>query len=267
MPLSPQINRRVPNAFFTTAPLHRWLLGESASPHANIGSAASALAISNTGSVGGGSVTRATRAVVADGARFFQSATSDRAVIYTPNPAAGDIVTGTALTFMLWVQYLRLATDQTGAFCKTYDSDLTAFSNPGFQTWGIGINSSFQHQAAVVCGTNGSGTRVGASSGQAVPLGVWQHLAGTYDGANVRLYVNGAEVAKSAQTGNIDNNTAVHSNSGGPYAVGGHPSSNSGGNAFQSSFTAEDAMIFAATVTEAQIREYVQRTVGLFRGA
>ena len=35
----------------------------------------------------------------------------------------------------------------------------------------------------------------------AVPLNTWIHLAGTYDGAMVRLYVNGTEVASEAQTG------------------------------------------------------------------
>lgn len=37
---------------------------------------------------------------------------------------------------------------------------------------------------------------------------VWQHIAATYDGAFMRIYVNGAEVANRPQTGAIDNVTA-----------------------------------------------------------
>jgi len=37
----------------------------------------------------------------------------------------------------------------------------------------------------------------------ALSAGVWSHLAATYDGANLRLYVNGVQAASTAQTGNI----------------------------------------------------------------
>jgi hypothetical protein len=40
-------------------------------------------------------------------------------------------------------------------------------------------------------------------------LNRWYHVAGVYDGANLILYVNGQEVARTALTGTIDNNTTT----------------------------------------------------------
>jgi hypothetical protein len=46
-----------------------------------------------------------------------------------------------------------------------------------------------------------------ASSPTAIPVKAWTHLAVTYDGALIRLFINGVQVASKAQTGTIEANS------------------------------------------------------------
>jgi hypothetical protein len=65
------------------------------------------------------------------------------------------------------------------------------------------MGSTPQAQAPGVGGTFGS-TLFGTS---ALALNTWTHLAGTYDGTTLRLYINGVQVSSQAQTGAIGTST------------------------------------------------------------
>jgi len=60
-----------------------------------------------------------------------------------------------------------------------------------------------------------NGTDVEAANGPAVPLGVWTHMAVTYDGTTLRLYVNGVLRSSTAASGGIGASTA-------PLRIGGN---------------------------------------------
>jgi hypothetical protein len=54
------------------------------------------------------------------------------------------------------------------------------------------------------------GAQFDVASGTAVTANAWVHIVCTYDGANVRLYVNNALVATTALTGSIDTGSGVN---------------------------------------------------------
>jgi hypothetical protein len=62
-------------------------------------------------------------------------------------------------------------------------------------------------------GTNGSSQNAGATP--ALPTSAWSHMATTYDGANLRLYINGVLRSTKAVTGSIIT-------SGNPLKIGGN---------------------------------------------
>src|SRR5919201_773580 len=53
------------------------------------------------------------------------------------------------------------------------------------------------------------GTEAAVAGSSGLPLNTWTHLAGTYDGATIRLYVGGTLVASQAETGSIAPSTGA----------------------------------------------------------
>jgi TM2 domain-containing membrane protein YozV len=94
---------------------------------------------------------------------------------------------------------------------------------------------------------NGTNTYVGGPS--AIAVNTWTHLAVTYDGATIRLFVNGTQVATTPQTGSIETNTN-------PLRIGG----NTYGEYFQGRI--DDVRIYSRALTATDIQSDMAVSVG-----
>ncbi len=68
----------------------------------------------------------------------------------------------------------------------------------------VGLDAGFAPPIFVV--NTGSNTVVQSSTN--LTVGVWHHIAGTYDGANAKIYVDGVEKDSDSASGNLSSNTA-----------------------------------------------------------
>ena len=80
------------------------------------------------------------------------------------------------------------------------------------------------------------------------PMGTWTHVAGTYDGATARLYVNGIEVASEAMTGTIPADTT-------PVILGGNGNDASGVPTELFPGRIDELMLYARALSAAEIAE------------
>ncbi len=87
---------------------------------------------------------------------------------------------GDAVTLSVWVNPDQVPSGEVGIAGKYFDQYLLSFYKYGRCWWYVGSG-----------GNNCNAT---------LPVGVWSHVVGTFDGTTMRLYINGEQVAEQASS-------------------------------------------------------------------
>jgi beta-lactam-binding protein with PASTA domain/CubicO group peptidase (beta-lactamase class C family) len=114
---------------------------------------------------------------------------------------AGDVDVSPAITMEAWIRPVSLSNSksQDRVATKGPDYELTVSTGDTGCTFGAG---HVQWRATI----GGVNQRL---CGGVLALNGWQHIAGTYDGAQFRLYINGVEVDSVARSGALANNNTA----------------------------------------------------------
>jgi len=117
------------------------------------------------------------------------------ALVSIPSSASLNVTTG--LTIEAWVNPSSYAHGRT-IFQKRSPSNVGGYV---FES----VHSPFgpENSLQFVIMIGGTYTTVQAPA-NVLSIGTWQHVAATYDGTAMKIYVNGAEVAEMAVSGDID---------------------------------------------------------------
>src|SRR5262249_4619721 len=97
-----------------------------------------------------------------------------------------------AMTLEAWVMPTAASTDWTAGVIKERPAGL-AYAL-------YAADGAGKPPAGYINPTGNDAEAVGTT---ALPLNTWSHLAATYDGTTIRMYVNGVLVGSKAQTGSI----------------------------------------------------------------
>lgn len=97
---------------------------------------------------------------------------------------------------------------------------------------------------------NASGTWTNAYAPSALPVNTWTHLAATYDGSFIRLFVNGIQVAATARTGNLLTSTQ-------PLFIGGNTIYG-----YHFAGLIDEVRVYNRALTQAEIQNDMNRPVG-----
>lgn len=129
--------------------------------------------------------------------------------ITVADAASLDLTTG--MTIEAWVKPVSLTGWQTVIYKERPDGALTSLA------WSLYSSDSTAPPAiyGMIAGSVGGNEWTHAMGSSMLPLNAWSHLAGTFDGTALRLYVNGVLVRTLSLPGSL----AVTS---GPLRIGGH---------------------------------------------
>ena len=150
-------------------------------------SAADSSAAGNTGTMSGATWTAA--------GRYGSALSFDGVNDWVTTPDANSLDLTNAMTLEAWVRPSALGSWRTVIFKE----------RPGGVVYGLFANQGGSRPLGQVF----IGSERNATGTSALPLNVWTHLATTYDGSFVRLYVNGTLASSTAVTGAMAASTGV----------------------------------------------------------
>ena len=153
-------------------------------------------------------------------------------------------VTGSGITLAAWVNLASLSTSSDVRFISKASD-----SSEGGHWWMLGHSYNGNHRLRFRLKTGGVTTTLIASTGDLL-ANTWLHVAATYDGVTMRLYLNGDEVGGVPKTGSIDVNSTVKVN------FGRNPE---GSNYF--SGWLDEARIYERSLSPTEIRQIMNDTV------
>lgn len=134
--------------------------------------------------------------------KFDKTLNFDGATNYVSVPD-NDAHTPALISLACWVYYVSQGGTSLGMVISKYDNST---SNRSY-TFGMGTGDTLGGYLS----NNGAGfTPINEASLGAVPKNQWSHIALTYDGANMGLYLNGRKSTTSNPfTGNIFNSSTI----------------------------------------------------------
>ncbi len=156
----------------------------------------------SSGSGNNGTLTSATRTTAG---KFGSALTFNGSSSWVTIPDAPSLDLTNSMTLEAWVKPATLTGAWRTVLMKEQSGDVV------YDLYAHRISAPQAPLAEVAV----AGGAQGAQSTSTLPLNVWSHLAATYDGSIVRLYVNGTQVATQLAVGDMPNST-------GPLRIGGN---------------------------------------------